>query len=325
MDTRRTHKSLAALVLGAFTSVPALAQDSVQVWGIVDLGLARNIGSDAWTVQNGAASRLGFRGQEDLGGGTKAFFDLENRFLGDTGAMEGCVFWCRHSVVGISGSFGRLTLGREDTPILKTAVHADPWWYDTVAGSFNGQTLSANDSLWVNKAVTYSVDFGPLNVTAQVATKEGNRDPFMAAGTADRSPKGGRVTYASGPLFASAAYWDSGVGEGKITAASVKYDFGVVKPYLGLVQGKDGKGHVAQDHQLRNVIVGLAAPLGGGTLNVSYDRYSDRAASKTLSSKFGMGYFYDLSKRTTIYSDLAHDSESPTHRWGFDIGIQHRF
>lgn len=325
MTTLRAGNTLLAILVASLTTAPALADNSVQVWGLIDQSVARNIGSPDWTLQNGAASRLGFRGQEDLGGGLKAFFDLELRFLGDTGSTEGCVFWCRHSVVGLSGSFGRLTLGREDTPILRTAVNADPWWYDTVAGSFKGQTLSANDANSVNKAITYSVDVGSFNLTAQVASKEGNRDPFMASGSADRAPKGGRVTYAAGPLFASAAYWDTGVGEGKMSAVTVKYDFGSFKPYLGVVQGKDGKGHVALNHRLRNVLVGVAVPVGGGTLNASFDRYVDRTASKTLSSKVGLGYFYDLSKRTTVYTNVGHDSEAATRQTGFDVGIQHRF
>ena len=72
-------------------------------------------------------------------------------------------------------------------------------------------------------------------------------------------------------------------------------------------------------------IVGVAVPIGVSTLNASYDRYTDRTASTTLSSKFGVGYFHFLSKRTILYTNVTYDSEAQTRRSGFDMGIQHQF
>jgi len=77
-------KSLLALVaLGAFAGV-AQAQSSVTVYGTLDAGFRRDdTGSNLNGVTTGLVSntltsdRLGFRGTEDLGGGNRAFFQLE--------------------------------------------------------------------------------------------------------------------------------------------------------------------------------------------------------------------------------------------------------
>ena len=95
-------KSLLALaVLGAFAGA-ASAQSSVTLYGLIDMGVARiNEGTSNGvlngapakpgvnTVQQGASSRLGFRGVEDLGGGLKAGFWLEGAVANDTGAGNG--------------------------------------------------------------------------------------------------------------------------------------------------------------------------------------------------------------------------------------------
>ena len=56
----------------------SLAQSSVTVFGKVDSGYVNKIGTATARGENGlgegAQSRVGFRGTEDLGGGMKAFF-----------------------------------------------------------------------------------------------------------------------------------------------------------------------------------------------------------------------------------------------------------
>ncbi|MFX5777034.1 porin, partial [Acinetobacter baumannii] len=63
-------------------------------------------------VESGSlsSSRIGFKGVEDLGGGLKALFVLENGFNADTGGMgDSTRLFDRKSVVGLQGSFGTVT------------------------------------------------------------------------------------------------------------------------------------------------------------------------------------------------------------------------
>ena len=85
-------KLLAAGIAACFAA-PAMAQSSVQIYGIADAGVmyVKNGGQDAKTkLVSGIAdgSRLGFRGTEDMGGGYKAIFNLEARVELDTGRQQ---------------------------------------------------------------------------------------------------------------------------------------------------------------------------------------------------------------------------------------------
>ncbi|SAL46066.1 outer membrane porin OpcP [Caballeronia sordidicola] len=98
------------------------AQSSVTLYGIVDAGLtyASNIsGSARYTLSsgNGAGNRWGLRGNEDLGGGMSAVFDVENGFSMATGAIgQGGTFFGRQAYVGLSSPHGTLTMGRHTVP-----------------------------------------------------------------------------------------------------------------------------------------------------------------------------------------------------------------
>lgn len=104
----------AALGLCAHVS----AQTNVTLYGSVDAGVTyvNNEGGNHNLRMDGGLSqgnRLGFRGSEELGGGNKAIFALENGFAVDTGAARpnGQIFG-RQSYVGLSGPAGTLTMGR---------------------------------------------------------------------------------------------------------------------------------------------------------------------------------------------------------------------
>lgn len=121
MNKKSSMKILAGL-LAAMGTAPAFAQTSVQVYGIIDTAIERVTN----TAPNGDSlvrmpnlsggmmpSRLGFRGSEELGGGLKAIFALENGFGPDSGTVnQGGRLFGRQAWVGLSGDWGALTVGR---------------------------------------------------------------------------------------------------------------------------------------------------------------------------------------------------------------------
>jgi predicted porin len=125
----KSKRRLKSVVVGvAITgAVPAFAQSSVTLYGIVDSGLgwqssqttlgSTSGGRSAVKMINGvwAGSRFGLKGAEDLGGGTKAIFQLEQGFNSATGAQStsGLMF-SRQAYVGVSNAtYGTLTAGRQ--------------------------------------------------------------------------------------------------------------------------------------------------------------------------------------------------------------------
>ncbi|RZF27558.1 porin [Paraburkholderia sp. UYCP14C] len=106
--------------LVALTTPRAFAQSSVTLYGVLDEGInyTNNAGGGAvWEMASGYAqgSRWGVKGSEDLGGGTKAVFQLENGFDVSSGRLgQGGRMFGRQAFVGLSSNtYGTLTLGRQ--------------------------------------------------------------------------------------------------------------------------------------------------------------------------------------------------------------------
>ncbi|MDB5846949.1 MAG: outer rane porin protein, partial [Rhodoferax sp.] len=87
------HKlSIAAALLISAVAGPCQGQSAVRIYGILDVAVAGTKISHGTSLvrmqQTGHyPTRLGFEGQEDLGGGLKATFRLEQGFAVDTGTL----------------------------------------------------------------------------------------------------------------------------------------------------------------------------------------------------------------------------------------------
>jgi predicted porin len=89
MNGDAMNKNLLAALLGTSFASTALAQSSVQMYGIADAGVMWQRGSTFKVISGGAdGSRLGFKGSEDIGSGYKAVFNLEARIELDTGRQQ---------------------------------------------------------------------------------------------------------------------------------------------------------------------------------------------------------------------------------------------
>ena len=86
-------KKILALSLLASAAAASFAQSSVTIYGIVDLGATKVSGLRGGSMSQLNSgimdgSRLGFRGNEDLGGGYRALFTAESRLEADTGLVS---------------------------------------------------------------------------------------------------------------------------------------------------------------------------------------------------------------------------------------------
>ena len=201
-------KSLLALAaLGTFAGA-AHAQSSVTLYGIVDAGFVYNNNSGGQKLYSTSAGNLqgdrwGLRGTEDLGGGLKALFVLENGFNVFTGKLnQGGDEFGRQAYVGLSSQFGTVTLGRQyDSVVDYTgALEVGSQW-GTFYGAHPGDLDNMNNSNRTNNSIKYTstnysgVTFGGLYSLGGVAGQF-NRNQIFSGG----------VGYAQGPLTLGAAY-----------------------------------------------------------------------------------------------------------------------
>ena len=324
-------KSLLALaVLGAFAGI-ASAQSSVTIYGIVDANLGKDIGSDDKRMGQGAQSRLGFRGTEDLGGGLSAYFLFEHRFKpADGGLVNPASFWQGSSLVGLRGGFGSVSLGRTyTTSFLGSQLRADPWGFDTVAantailtgGTGSGTAATGLATVRNASAITYNFAASGFTFGAQIAEGDKNGGDEKAWNLA-----GG---YKAGPITVGVSY-ESTATDGKWATINGAYDLGMVK--LGAFLGK---GETGDNADRKSYLLTATAPIAGGELRASFGELKGQAAAGGADVKIrrqaGLGYFYPLSKRTTVYANVAtaktdlafgNGDDSDT---GYDFGIKHTF
>lgn len=117
------NKKLVAAGMMIAASTASHAQNSnVTIYGLIDSGIEHltNVGATGDgvtrvpTLTAAQPSRIGFRGTEDLGGGLKAVLTLESGFAPDSGlAGQGGRLFGRQAFVGIAGSWGTVTVGRQ--------------------------------------------------------------------------------------------------------------------------------------------------------------------------------------------------------------------
>ena len=52
---------------------------------------------------------------------------------------------------------------------------------------------------------------------------------------------------------------------------------------------------------------------------------TSKLAGTELYKKLGLGYRHTLSKRVTLYADVAHDNVPTREETGYDLGIEYNF
>ncbi|RKP50737.1 porin [Trinickia fusca] len=156
------------LLVGALTGVFATmahAQSSVTLYGLIDAGITytNNQGGHAnWQQSSGTinGSRWGIRGSEDLGGGLKAIFVLENGFKINDGSLgQGSREFGRQAFVGLaSDQFGSVTLGRQYDSVVDylapLSATGTQYGGTQFAHPFDNDNL--NNTFRVNNAVKFS-------------------------------------------------------------------------------------------------------------------------------------------------------------------------
>lgn len=336
---KTTRFKARALGLGAALALgPAAAMSQtppVQIYGVLDIGMGSFKNPGAASIKQVASSLLtgshiGFRGEEDMGGGLAATFQLETFLQVDTGAAARTIpndaFWSRNSNVGVRGGFGHVRLGRATTPVFVATIAFNPltdsFSFSPATRALFGATGKVGGDTGWNNAITYtSPRFGGATVNLQYSAKE------AAAG----ANVGGNVMYFSGPLALVLAASDVKVpyatGSESTWLAGATYDFGAVKLYGHLGRVKEGAtGRPTANTTDKIVHVSARAPIGQWAIIAGFAqaRTSGALSSKREFTTIGVDYF--LSKRTDVYL-MAHNDRLSNVGTGTStaLGIKHTF
>jgi predicted porin len=294
-----------AAILAAGITLPVAAQQ-VTVYGVLDQAVRFNsptVGASTTNMVSGSilTSRLGFRGEEDLGNGLKLNFILEGRLDGSNGAMgSGSNFFSRESSVSLSSPAGTLTLGRTDTSGAEGV--------DIFAGFGNFQNFALNRGaapLSADREATVRYTSPTFNgVRLQVGRS-------MLPGTPETDSVS--ATYVKGNLGLTAGMDKAGADNYK--AYGGRYNFGFAS--VGAMYGK------RESTNTEATALSARVPLSNGFAAHGSYRTTKNPTSEVNQTAVGLSK--SLSKRTSLNA-VYQDTDRGTSAGNFfQVGMIHSF
>ena len=332
-----------ALALACTSAVGAYAQSapppsSVTLYGLIDAGVevVSNV-ADKGTIQRmpsntgSVPSRVGFRGNEDLGNGLRAVFTAEMGFAPDMGtSAQGGRLFGRQAFVGLAGPWGAVTVGRQysmlfwsmmDSDVVGPAVYAigslDPYIPNSRAdnalayrGTFGGLQLGAQYSFGRD-----TVNAGPspvgTNCPGEGADSKACRQ-WSLLGKYDTPGWG--VSLAYDQQHGRALTGPTDVIFGNLNSSSKTDERLGLGGYVKLGDAKIGGGLLRRDNDGDAVkprsdlwYIGASYPLtktltlDGQWMTMRYKNVSDYDSS-LLSARL----VYSFSRRTAVYGQIGH-------------------
>jgi predicted porin len=339
----------------------SVSGDSFTLFGVADVYVGFGDGSLGHRTQllsgGNTASRLGFRGLADLGGGLAAGFWLEaglnidNGSTGTTntnnqadGNLSGFSF-NRRATVSLVDYWGEIRLGRDFNPSYRNRDNTDPFTANGVgATQVNVGTLGGPTATRVSNMIEYLLPGGLGGFFGEAAFFLGeNVQSTGLPSVDDGNGYAVRGGWAGGPFaialsFGSTQYTQTATtGDIDVWNLGVAYDFKVVKISAGYFEDK-----VKQFVALKGTgyIVGAVVPLlGYDQLKIAYSSYGTDAPGDPRADKIALGYVYNFSRRTAAYATYAYlrndggfafalngSLTAPDrHSQGVDFGLKHSF
>jgi len=323
---KRHTLAAATALLGA--TGPALAQSSVNISGMIDIGVYRDT-SKTWQVGPISRSNIAISGQEDLGGGLATTFRLSTRFETDTGQLEQTdkPFFHDEATVGLKGAFGHVRVGR-----MLDAMYSFDWKFDAW-GNFDRIASPAWD-IWhynypsdptanagtpdygrINNAVIYdSPVYKGFSVHLSTAANENVRGQGLES---PEQPWGATLLYEGDMLAAMVSSERNSRGD-EDTFVGLRGTFGDFSLFGAYDRSESGLS-VAKVYtaSAQYVIDRITLRAGFGQLDLD----QERAAQRTYTASVG----YAFSKRTSVYLDVARKDYPDSDADMFGVGITHTF
>ncbi|WP_029049375.1 porin [Cupriavidus sp. amp6] len=341
----------AATVLGIIITGPVQAQTSsgVTLYGIIDtmVRYSNNNAGDNNLAEltegyfNG--SRWGMRGNEALGGGLSAIFNLESGFDPTTGkSLQGTAtanygqqstggqgrLFGRQAWVGLNhDTLGKLTFGRQFTTAYDATSRFQPNGHPNLDAVtiLNGYTGPRQDNM-----AKYFGQWGGLSAGAHYTFGE------VAGQMKPSSSYGVSLGYKQGPVDVG-GFWQQANAlttpeARKVWGLGGNYQWGIVKLTFGYLNNRFDVSPTRNDVFTGGFAVSATQAL---TLSVAshYDRQRNASGSRIMVTGVAD---YNLSKRTDVYAEVDFNRISGAYalpafmgvkgsKVGGGIGLRHRF
>ncbi len=267
----------------------------------------------------------GMKGSDDLGGGLKATFALEGGLSSGTGGFDnsnGGIFG-RVAEVGLTGRFGSVNFGLQVDPAFLSAIPIDPRGMTdsfSALGPWLALTIFSNT---VNPSGAVPLNGGIFDTNSVAYTWAGGGFSFTGlygAGGVAGSGNAGAVeslgaTYKFSGFTISGGALEShdvnGNKAGQEFDLGGAYDFDPFAVRLVYTKFKDFSLTETEMSDTSEWGLGFDWATGGlNKINISYYYLNNAAVADDTTRKLALIDYYYLSKRTTMYAQIADVKQS---------------
>jgi len=321
-------KAIKALIPAAILlSMAGAAQAQLVVYGLLDGSYGKSVGDDIAGLKadlhsggdNGnsegnSTSRFGLKGSTEVAPGIKANFNLQSNGITSNGDVNS-TFFNRAAWFGLSGSFGEVRFGKQDSVGFQTLIDYDlNGWSNGVPASFMNleRGRQAKSLQYISPSFSGAkVQIGYVPKGNQVAPDD---QDVVSAG----------VTYAAGPISGSLAV-ESKRTEGASTwvGGAFSYDLSVVKLAVG-----GAKDKTASLGSVKLFSFGVVAPVSGINIGAQVGQLSGDSKSTSIEAFVNSEIF----KNTTAYLEAGNTKvkklnnvDTDVKGTGFAVGLIYVF
>ncbi|HGH6665070.1 TPA: trimeric porin PorB [Neisseria meningitidis] len=349
-------KSLIALTLAA---LPVAAMADVTLYGTIKAGVEVSRVKDAGTykAQGGKSktatqiadfgSKIGFKGQEDLGNGMKAIWQLEQK-ASIAGTNSG--WGNRQSFIGLKGGFGTVRAGNLNTVLKDSGDNVNAWESGSNTGDVLGLgTIGRVESREISVRYDSPV-FAGFSGSVQYVPRDNANDKDKYT-----HKQSSRESYHAGLKYENAGFF------GQYAGSFAKYadlnkdaervavntpNANAVKDYQvhRVVAGYDANDlyvsvagqhtDIGKKHEQTQVAATAAYRFGNVTPRVSYAhgfkaKVNGKKAARYQYDQVIVGVDYDFSKRTSALVSAGWLQEgkdkNKTEKTASMVGLSHKF
>ena len=287
------------------------------------------------------SSQIGFKGEEDLGGGLKASFLHEMGVFTEQNGSD----LTRQAYVGLSGGFGAVRLGKQYSPAFFNLLGSDPFGATGGTGALyvgnlllGNQGADGDNPLRQANATQYELPTLVPGVRMAISKVFAGANTGDGSGAKTADSTGYAILYASGPLnvgytsdsikaqsVAGTGLTAAATSTTKLTTFAAQYDLGMAK-----VTYSDGK-IMNNGRGTKSSMTGISVPMGAATLMLtSSTGKMNTVAGDTKLKGMQYGGNYALSKRTVAYLHINNSTATTarnvaTKNNGYGLGIHHSF
>lgn len=280
------------------------AHAEMTLYGLVDLSYGKNeivdgkgskadfhSGGDSGSSQGNSTTKIGLKGTTEVASGLKANFQFETGGITSKGEVNpGGAFFNRQAWAGLSGGFGEVRLGKQDSVAFQTQAGFD----------FNGAANAA--SAFFNSGVSAALPGRQDRSLQYIAPVMGGLKIQVGAQPAG-NVAGAKSTGSIGATYTLDKFSVGVAAESKrfsttksFASVATSYDLGLAKVMASYADG----GAPASGGTGKGFGVGAVAPVAGYNIGVNYGENSD---TKVKAAELFINR--EVFKNTSVYLDVG--------------------